>query len=171
MAVSSVRTPGIGSAVGRVLLIAFAVLQLVGLPETVAVWDDPVSPVIPREQNMPKWGNCFVFVALAVGVVLLVWGWLARRRRMRPHTVLQSLRLFVIAVLAAYSVVLIVSQVIFMTPEYTPEGDEIVNRTGFLAYYADGMAALFALAMVAILARDTVALSRIGARARRIRLP
>ena len=78
--------PGVASALLRVPLIAWAGLVLASMPENLRTWDDPNASVIPGERTMPQAGSVLVAVAMALSIVMLAVGWVARRRDRGTHT-------------------------------------------------------------------------------------
>ncbi|WP_062132503.1 hypothetical protein [Demequina aestuarii] len=151
---SQVGRPGLGSALGRAVLLAPAVFLLIGLPENVDSWDSPNASVLPSERTMPVWGNSVLAIVTVAAMALLVAGWVQRRSAGTEASRVQAAVTWATLVgLAAWSVALLASQVIRLFP------DDGVTGQGF-GIYIDGVFAVAALATAAVVIRDAFALRR-----------
>ncbi|MDN4481236.1 hypothetical protein [Demequina muriae] len=156
---SQADRPGVGSALGRALLLVPAVFLLLGLPENVASWDSPNASVLPTERTMPVWGNQVLAVVTAVTILMLVAGWVLRRRSPR-------LRGWAAAWARWCSVVAVAGQILWCAAlvasfwvAMRPETDGAVIGTVLPDGGIDATFAVIALATAALLIQDAVALS------------
>ena len=152
--VSRRRSPGLPSALGRVLLAAWAALIAISIPENISSWDLPNASVIPAERTMPGWFNLVVGVAMVAATVMLALGWALRRHQAGPRTWVAWTNASTIVVLALWAAALLVSQVMSMLPN-----DAVIGIAATPFVVLDAIAATFALATAAVLARDVRALA------------
>ncbi len=151
---TNLSAPGLGSALLRLLLVAFAIFLLAALPDNYYEWDNDSASVIPSERNMPIWGNYVVAALCLAALGLLIIGWLQRRigqeRTHRSHVAMAWLACVGHLLWAG---VLTVSQV----KALSNDGGAMGNGIGS---YLDGVFALVALGTAVLLARDALKLSR-----------
>ena len=143
------RSTGLPSALGRALLAAWALLVAVSIPENISSWDMPNASVIPAERSMPLWFNVPVGVAMVAATAMLVVGWVLRRRQSGQAAWVRWSNAATIVVLALWATALLVSQVMSMLPD-----DAVIGIAATPFVVLDAIAAAFALATAAVLARD-----------------